>query len=229
MVRHPFANSLILVLFVLSFAGCEISEFDDRSPAVYGAVVDETGSPISDVHVHVRLHFDPPEAFPIEDEWARTFRFNIPQSDSIQIDVLRYGTGEHVLSLLEGFARAGQYNLNITPYTLTTGLYEVHYVSRDTTLIQIIPVHASNEYLTQTDAFIRSNKAGAFEIDYASLGLGEPVSRLPGPDSTPVAVVEPRITLVLIKEGFAIAERELSIDESMVVDEAFRLAPLADN
>ena len=223
MQRYPQTYIPFIIALLLLNSGCELGSSDDRHPAVYGEVMDENGTPLSDVDIHVRLHFSPPEAMPIEDQWARSFRLSIPQTDSVQVEVLRYGTQETVLTLLEGYTQAGQYILGISPYTLTTGLYDLHFSMGDSTLIQTIPVHASNDYLAQTEAFIRSNTQGAFSLDYAMIGIDRVVTRLPLNATSPTAIVLPEITLVAIKDGFVTQEREFAIDEDELIDVTFTL------
>ena len=226
MVHLSLIYLTISIFIALCFSGCEITSTDDREPALYGTVVDEAGNPLSDVHIHFRLHFEPEEAIPLEDEWARGFRLSIPQPDSVQVDVFRYGTKESVLTLLEGFVNAGQYILRITPYTLTTGLYDLQIVSSDTSVVQTIPVHASNTYLSQTEAFIRSNNQGAFVLEYTSLGIGEVATRLPLTDSSPTALVLPRVSLIAVKEGYVLLETELSILENEIHDMELKMERL---
>lgn len=190
--------------------------------SLIGKIVDADGNPI----VNAEVHYIPQFIEQVDSNSftsAFRFTFSLPYATNLTVVLLKHYTRDTVKYLIKNeFTQAGTHSLSLGTGDLTNGVY--HYVIKyDTTEIdKMIYLSRSEEFLSITEPFKRSDMQGSFQLSYKELGIGLKFSANVG-DTTIINTISNTFRVVIFKENFQTFVQQVTVDTNQTVTKMFTL------
>jgi hypothetical protein len=232
---------LILLLIVVLMAGCKNNPIStDQLPQIlYGQVVDSQGSSVADVNVHYIFQI-PGTTLGKNESYNPTLSkvskicpstnivFTIPTRSKATVKIFRWYTRDTVATLIDDTLDSGTHSITLNSTKMTNGFY-IFQVHSDTFFVEKMMVFLNVDIstLVLADPLIKSNSSGAFELPYALLGFGIPISRTSAIGQTIDTVqISSTIQVVLCKTGYSTTTQSVTIDPAIGLKQTFVLRKL---
>jgi hypothetical protein len=139
--------------------------------------------------------------------------------------ILRWYTRDTIGTIIDDTLDSGTYIKTFDPSKLTNGFY-FYQLKVDTSVQEKIMVLLNLDLstLVTTDPLTKTNLSGSFELPYALLGFGIPLSSSSTDGQTIDTVqIASTIQVVLYKEGYSTLTKSITINPTIGMRQSFTL------
>ena len=219
---------VIIILCLLPYLSCRNNPVDGGSfgNTITGKIVDAYGLPIEGVGIHYIFHLD---SVSTPSSRAKTLpstviRFDIPFDTVISLTLLRYGTRELIMTLLDHeHLQAGYHSVQFDAGHLTNGLYLAHLTIGDAASDRILALLTDTAHLVQTTPLTTSDAQGKFSLPISVFGIGVLLNATNFSGGLYTVRLSNTIDLVLYKENYQLLIKTVTIDATKSVSMNFRM------
>ena len=219
-------------------AGCKNDPVSTNQlpPILYGQVVDEQGNPVQDVNVHYIFQYPGSPLGKIENFGSALSKigktcpstnivFSIPSRTKVTLKIFRWYTRDSIATLIDDTLSSGTHSITFNSAKMTNGFY-IYQLKADTFFVEKMMVQLIIDMptLILTDPLTKSNSNGLFELPYAMLGFGVPISSTNvNSDTIETVQISTTIQVVLCKTGYITTTQNITVNPAIGIKQTFVL------
>jgi hypothetical protein len=228
----------LLITALVLLAGCKNDPVSTNQlpPILYGQVVDSQGNPIADVNVHYIFQIPDYYSAKIESHGSALLKvgktcpttlisFEISKRSKVTLKLFRWYTHDTIGTLIDDTLNGGTHSATFDASKITNGFY-IYQLQVDTSFVEkmLVFLNLDVSTLVLADPLTKSNSSGAFELPYALLGFGVPLSRTSVDGQTIDTVqISSTFQVVLYKTGYSTRTQTVTIDPVVGIKQTFVL------
>lgn len=216
-------------------------QVDERTPALYGTVINTSGVAVESVGVHFIPHFDK-TIFPFSQSKASqiitvshtnpttTIEFAIPTDGIVTLILYRYGSNDLIDTLLDHEQMlAGVNGIDFDASLLTNGTYYFRLFFNGSLLderrmLLVAFINNDTSIIAHSNPLCSTSHLGQFTVPYSVFGIGLKFIRtIDGPTPVDTITIVDSIDLVLFKPGYKTFIQGMKIDTTKAFVGSFTL------
>jgi hypothetical protein len=219
---------LLLLAFLLYSFGCSNNPVGPGSvgPALSGTVTDLHGAPLSGVGVHYIFHLDSVSTPSAQGKTLPTvlFRFSVETDTVVSLALLRYGTRELILNIIDHeHMTAGVHAAEFDATLLTNGLYIMHLTIGNFVSERILALLQDTSHLVQTRPLTTTDARGHFSLPISVFGIGTHLTEMNESFNPYTVKVSDTIQVVLTRENVLLFMKTVVVDTTQSLSMTFRM------
>lgn len=202
----------------------------ERSPYfLNGTVTDGKGFPLAGAEIHTMLKFSQPSRnqfrIPLKAMPSTSITFSVPIEGSVSLKVFRLGTREHIVTLIEGVLKPGNYSSVFDAASLTNGFYVYQLITKESFTERLMLLQMDDlAALVKTKPLTTTDAEGKFRLPQSLFGLDEEILMTSemGPDVLGRSYVD-SIAIVVNQSGKRPLIQWMSINKNSTLERTFTL------